>query len=247
MHITPSIGPGTKLRERLERGDKPINKLDALCLDHDLAYEKTKDSAERREADKKLASEAAKLIFSKETGFKEKLASATVAGIMKAKTKFGGGLVKKTKKTAKKVKKIKKKAVRRPKKITFKKVVQEAKVAIRSSKPKTVDEAINSALKSVQKYRKNNQIKSPRVLKLPKTTFSGGILPIVPSLIGLSALGSIINSGINIYKTAKAIRSASNEIQQKKLTAPIKVGKGLYLHSPKGAGLYLKVGNQKNY
>jgi len=28
-------GPGTRLRERLARGDSPINPLDAACLEHD--------------------------------------------------------------------------------------------------------------------------------------------------------------------------------------------------------------------
>lgn len=39
-------GPGTKLAERLARGDPGINKLDSLCKDHDIAYENHKDSSQ---------------------------------------------------------------------------------------------------------------------------------------------------------------------------------------------------------
>jgi hypothetical protein len=31
-------GPFTKLNERLARGDKPVNKLDAGCKKHDIFY-----------------------------------------------------------------------------------------------------------------------------------------------------------------------------------------------------------------
>lgn len=31
-------GPGTRLTERLERGDEPVNRVDALSLHHDIRY-----------------------------------------------------------------------------------------------------------------------------------------------------------------------------------------------------------------
>jgi len=52
-------GPGTKLEERLKRGDQGINPLDKLCREHDIAYsESNKDPSSyesvRRKADYKL-------------------------------------------------------------------------------------------------------------------------------------------------------------------------------------------------
>lgn len=40
-------GPGTKLAERLARGDPGINKLDKLCKEHDIAYDHYKDASKR--------------------------------------------------------------------------------------------------------------------------------------------------------------------------------------------------------
>ena len=36
-------GPGTKLQERLKRGDRGINQLDEACKVHDIAYSRSKD------------------------------------------------------------------------------------------------------------------------------------------------------------------------------------------------------------
>lgn len=30
-------GPGTRLQKRLKRGDKPVNRLDAIAMHHDIA------------------------------------------------------------------------------------------------------------------------------------------------------------------------------------------------------------------
>lgn len=35
--------PNTKLKERLSREDEPINRVDAICLTHDIEYENAKD------------------------------------------------------------------------------------------------------------------------------------------------------------------------------------------------------------
>ncbi|KAF2889561.1 hypothetical protein ILUMI_16612 [Ignelater luminosus] len=44
-------GPGTKLKQRLARGDKGINKLDQSCRLHDIAYANHSDLKERHKAD----------------------------------------------------------------------------------------------------------------------------------------------------------------------------------------------------
>ena len=50
------LGPGTKLAERIERGDVAINELDQAALEHDKAYAAEKGN--RRKADRILAERA---------------------------------------------------------------------------------------------------------------------------------------------------------------------------------------------
>lgn len=110
-------GPGTKLSERLARGDKGVNKLDALCKEHDIAYENHKDSSERYIADKKLGSEAFKRVYSKDAKFGERAASLLVSAAMKAKTglsKIGRGVSKLNFR-------------KKPKKVAFATLVKDAK------------------------------------------------------------------------------------------------------------------------
>lgn len=47
-------GPGTNLKERLRRGDKPVNKLDAICLRHDQAYAAATNVDDIRRADEAM-------------------------------------------------------------------------------------------------------------------------------------------------------------------------------------------------
>ena len=42
-------GPGTKLKERLARGDKGINRVDELARGHDIAYSEAKDKPNKKE------------------------------------------------------------------------------------------------------------------------------------------------------------------------------------------------------
>lgn len=84
-------GPGTKLKKRLARGDPGINKLDQACKEHDIAYSKFSDSAERSIADKILASKAWQRVKSSDGSIGEKAAALAVTAAMKTKTAFGGG------------------------------------------------------------------------------------------------------------------------------------------------------------
>lgn len=84
-------GPGTKLEERLQRGDAPKNELDAACREHDIAYAQSKDLKRRHEADKILVEKAWKRFRSGDAGVGEKTAALAVSGIMKTKRKLGMG------------------------------------------------------------------------------------------------------------------------------------------------------------
>lgn len=226
-------GPGTKLAERLARGDPGVNKLDMLCKDHDIAYANHKDSAERYKADKKLASEAMKRVFSNDAKLGERAASLFVSTAMKAKTgltKIGGSISKLTCKKSKKSKSLK-----------FATLVRDAKLSIKKSKAKTVDCAIKAAMRSANKSAKGKRVNVPRIIKVP--TYTGGVLPILPILAGLSAVGSIGSTVAGIVKTIRDMRNAQQQLEENKRhnrAMEIKVGNGLYLKPyAKGSGLYL--------
>lgn len=84
-------GPGTRLEERLARGDPGINELDESCKVHDIAYSLHKDNYNRKLADQRLAESAWKRFKSSNASLGEKAAAWAVTTTMKAKSKLGGG------------------------------------------------------------------------------------------------------------------------------------------------------------
>jgi hypothetical protein len=88
-------GPGTRLKERLARGDKGINKLDEACKEHDIAYSRYKDSENRHKADLELAQKAWQRFKASDSSLGEKASAWLVTTAMKAKSKLGGGRKKK--------------------------------------------------------------------------------------------------------------------------------------------------------
>ncbi|KAL4084076.1 hypothetical protein QTP88_029392 [Uroleucon formosanum] len=84
-------GPGTKLKKRLDRGDKGINQLDSACRDHDIVYATSKNLDDRHKADKVLENRAWERYLFKDTLRKEKFVAYAVANAMKAKRKLGMG------------------------------------------------------------------------------------------------------------------------------------------------------------
>lgn len=95
-------GPGTKLKKRLARGDPGINKLDQACKEHDIAYSKYTDSANRSVADKHLAEKAWNRVKSSDASIGERAAALAVTAAMKGKTTVGGGKRRRTKHRGKK-------------------------------------------------------------------------------------------------------------------------------------------------
>lgn len=85
-------GPGTKLEERLARGDRGINELDEACREHDVAYAKYKDNARRRIADRILANKAWKRVKAWNSGISERAYATAVAAAMKTKSALGSGM-----------------------------------------------------------------------------------------------------------------------------------------------------------
>ena len=87
-------GPGTRLRKRLERGDRGINRLDAACREHDIAYSHSDEQADRHAADRVLADRARERITAENSTLGERAAATAVWAAMKAKTKLGAGIKK---------------------------------------------------------------------------------------------------------------------------------------------------------
>lgn len=90
-------GPGTKLKERLARGDPPINKLDSYCKEHDIFYSQNSDTASRNKADLQLANQAWERFKSSDASLGERAAAYAVTNIMKGKAKLGMGFINKKK------------------------------------------------------------------------------------------------------------------------------------------------------
>jgi Phospholipase A2-like domain len=86
-------GPGTKLEERLRRGDVGVNKLDEECKAHDIVYASNSDKVTRAEADKKLENAAWERVKAKDAKLGEKTAAWLTTNIMKAKRALSGGCI----------------------------------------------------------------------------------------------------------------------------------------------------------
>lgn len=83
------LGPGTKLN----KNKKPINKLDEAAKEHDIYYEKNKDTKSRHKADLILEHKAWERFSDPNVSFGEKSAAWATTNIMKTKRKLGMGLI----------------------------------------------------------------------------------------------------------------------------------------------------------
>lgn len=230
-------GPNTKLTERIRRGDKPINRLDDSCREHDLKYAQYKDLHNRHKADLELEHRAWERVKSKDATLGEKSAAWFVTNIMKGKRKLGMGLKKRKKKT------------------TFNKILKNIKTSLKGKKISDIYRASNLALLSANKAVNNaggkSNVSVPRVLPLPK---SGGFLPLIPLFAALSALGGLSGGAAAIAKSindAKAAKKALEENQRHNQTMEAialgKKGSGYFLKPyRKGMGIFLKHKQKKS-
>lgn len=210
-------GPGTRLQERLARGDKGINKLDEYCKEHDIAYMKSRDLLARHRADKILMNMARTRASASNVTVGEKLAANMVDKVMLTKMAYGAGY-----------------------KNNFKRVVSFARNHIQKAKPKCKKLAIELALAAIKELASNSNMEIPRVIPLPKT---GGFLPLIPIITGLSAAGAFVKKTSAVARLIKKFQTA-----QKKWAAlkknnqtfeTVSLGKGLQLKPYKdGLGIY---------
>lgn len=210
-------GPGTKLRERLIRGDEGINALDNYCKQHDIAYMKSKNLEDRHKADRILMKMSKKRAASTQSSLKEKLAANIINKTMVIKLANGAGLKK-----------------------TFRNIVSIAKKHIRKSKPKCKKVALDLAFAAIKELASDSNVKIPRVIPLPKT---GGFLPLIPIVTGLSAAGALVKRAsaiagmIRKFQNAQKTWNEMKRLNQKFET--VTLGKGLQLKPYKnGLGIY---------
>lgn len=220
-------GPGTKLQHRIHQTG--INPLDDACKAHDIAYSQSKSLESRHKADQLLEQEAWKRLTDKNSSLLEKTSALMVGNMMKAKVKLGAG------------------NKNRP---TFNQLVKAVGVT-ETTRGSDLVKSSQLALKKAKKYLKkhNNNIKPPpRVIPLRRKRWVGGVLPIIPILAGLSALGSLAGGAATIARTVKDVDQAKKALQEQKRHNMVmeaqKVGQGLYLKPyGKGLGLYRKKTN----
>lgn len=218
-------GPGTKLEKRLTRGDKGIDLLDEACKEHDIAYSKHSDLAERHKADQLLSSKAWNRFKSSDAGLKERLSALAVAAAMKAKVKMGMGTRQR----------------RRSKKVNFSKFVKRIGLAIKRKGVQTTSGAIRGAMKHAKLLKPSN-VSLPKIIPLPK---KGGFLPfLIPLFAGLSAVGALGSAASNIASAVNKAQEAQKSLDEAKrhnqTMEAIAVGKGLYLAPYRsGCGLFL--------
>lgn len=171
----------------------------------------------------------------------EKAVALGVAGIMKAKSKLGIGTIRKRprKKPSSNNKKL-------GKGIYFAAAVRRGCKGIAGKKYKSINNAINDALVSIKKGNVAVHKPRSRIIPVPKKT--GGILPLIPLFVGLSALGALGSSAATIANAINVANSAKNKLAETldvnrhtRAMETIPIGKGLFLGPyKKGCGLYLK-------
>ena len=90
-------GPGTRLAQRLARGDKGINPLDEACKRHDVAYSKSNELSTKHQADRELVQEAKQRLFSKDATLGERTAAGIFYSTVGLKEHLGMGVKRKRK------------------------------------------------------------------------------------------------------------------------------------------------------
>lgn len=226
-------GPGTKLKKRIERGDRGVNQLDEACREHDIAYAASQNLNTRHKADKILRDKALVRVGAKDSSLGERIAALSIAGVMHGKQKFGMGIKKKT-----------------VKKTLLRAVIRKAKLAMKKKGSKDFKILANTALKAVKSSR---NIKPSRIIPVPKT---GGILPLIPIFAGLSALGALAGGASSIATAVNKAKAAQEKLAEdqrhNKQMESIALGKGVHMKRyKKGYGLFLQPNsyylNKKNF
>lgn len=85
IHGYNYCGPNTNVSARLTCGDSGVNELDCACMEHDIAYTKSRDLKSRIKADKILVLRAIKRIYAKNSRISERFVAILVSGLISIK------------------------------------------------------------------------------------------------------------------------------------------------------------------
>ena len=130
----------------------------------------------------------------------------------------------------------------------FSSAIKNGLKMIMKKKPTSFSDAYKIAHKAVRSCFKRKKVPIPRVIPVPKT---GGVLPLVPILTALGALGGIASGGSAVAKVLNDIKNGREQLAEatrhNRYMESIAMGKGLYLKPYKqGYGLFLRP-QSKNY
>jgi len=259
------LGPFTDLEKRLKRGDPGINKLDEACKIHDIFYSKNPSTESRHIADQELENRAWERVLAPDSSFSEKAAAYLTTNAMKLKRKMGMGAVNpfskdgksdsftsllcKTKcavkkRRKKKKKKKKKNGKKKSKKMimSFGSLVRKARSAVKGVKEKDIRDAsslrnkVQDALNAVGSRKGIKKMSGSRIIPIPK---SGGMLPLIPIIAGISKIGAIAGGASTIVNAIRDIINMRKSLKNNP-EGQRQVGNGLFL-APyrKGYGLFL--------
>jgi len=82
-------GPGTQLRKRLNRGDKPINRVDRISMEHDMAYAA---GVNEGVADRRYVKQALGIALNRKSSPRERAEAVFVGSVIGAKAIIEGVL-----------------------------------------------------------------------------------------------------------------------------------------------------------
>jgi len=97
---------------------------------------------------------------------------------------------------------------------------------------KDVAMSVKAARVAVKNAGGKKQIKTPRILPIPKT---GGVLPLIPIFAGLSALGALSGGAAAVAKTVIDAKNSRASMEEAKRN-----NKGMEAVALKGSGPFLK-------
>ncbi|KAJ8912173.1 hypothetical protein NQ315_006138 [Exocentrus adspersus] len=200
-------GLGTKLKERLSKGQQGVNPLDEFCRKHDIAYSQSSDLQDRNKADCELEQCAWERVKSKDAKFGEKAAAWLVTTAMKAKRNLDMGI-----KQGGRVTKSPP-----PQANSFRRgVIKKVANVLKESPPqntlkKSASIALKAARVAIKKVGGKNKVRVPRVIPFDH---SGGFLPLLPILGALGAVGSLAGGASAIAKTIIDAKNAKKKLEE---------------------------------
>lgn len=241
-------GPGTPLERNLEVGVKPVNKLDEAAMYHDIAYSKTKDTAERSIADRILENKAWDRVKASDASLGEKANAWLVTNAMKLKRVTGQGIGN-----------TNQEYIQYPinlddheKERLAEAVQYQRSVTVMIRNQRTKDAISNEIQVPLTQYQLR-KLRSAATRNInAKLTFSkrqiqhmgkeGGFLPALPALIAAApAVTAVVTSLFKAYNDKKTNDRLIDEKIRHNRVIEENVGKGIYLKKkPTGSGVYMR-------